>query len=180
MLISGRDARSLLESAGLSSRHARIALLSGLVGEPLRTNHVHLYDQDRVRELAGRPSISWRQVNDACPTGIFVSRRAIDVTRPGAEQIGQVCGGWGDVDPWCWFAMGLHLADHGSLPFVATVSGFVVLAADIEGLRDGSELVLAPAGSWFGALERRRFWTGPGRPWELQLSPRRTPQGACR
>jgi hypothetical protein len=180
MLISGRDARALLRTAGLSSRHARTALHSGLVGEPLRTTTAHLYDQERVQELAGRPPIDWGVVAEACPTGIFVARRVITVTLSREEQIDQVSGGWGGLSPWVWLAMKLHVDDHGSLPLVATVSGFVVLGADIVGVRHGSELVLAPPGVWFGRFEGVRLWTGPGRPWELHLSRRRTPRGACR
>jgi hypothetical protein len=51
MLISGREARALLEQAGFSSRHARTALSSGLVGSPIRTTAAHLYDEARVREV---------------------------------------------------------------------------------------------------------------------------------
>ena len=73
------------------------------------------------------------------------------------------------MSPWARLGMHLRLERHGSLPFVARVSGFVVLGADILGLQGQSELVLGPAGGWYDEVAGCRFPTGPGRPWVLHL-----------
>jgi hypothetical protein len=58
---------------------------------------------------------------------------------------------------------------HGGLPWVATVSGFVVLAAIARGAhqtQDGRmRFDLAPAAEWREAVEGRWFPTGAGRHW---------------
>jgi hypothetical protein len=170
MLMSGRDARAVLELAGWSSRQAREALECGLAGEPVRTRAAHLYDEERVRALASRPIIEWQVVADACPTGIFVARRRVDARLARDDQLNQVARGWQDVSIWTWLAIGLHLRIHGSLPFVTTVASGVLLGADIVGLSGGTDLVLGPPGGWFDRLEDARLLTGPGRPWVLHLS----------
>jgi hypothetical protein len=57
----------------------------------------------------------------------------------------------------------------GGLPWIATVSGFVVLAAVATGAgleSDGSiRFDLEPAGAWREAVEGRWFHTGAGRHW---------------
>ena len=49
----------------------------------------------------------------------------------------------------------------GSLPFVATYLGYVVLAADLVQLGD-PEPVLEPPGPWAGAVTGRRLRTPRG------------------
>ena len=75
------------------------------------------------------------------------------------------------MSPWRWVALGCQIDRLGRIPFVATVSGFVVLGADIVGLGPGSELSLAEPGSWFDPVSDGRLPTGPGRPWFLYLGP---------
>jgi hypothetical protein len=170
MLISGREARARLEAAGFSSRHARVALDCGLAGIPRRTKAAHLYDRQSVRDLANRPSIDWRTVFETCPEGIFVARRALDVTRSHAELVEQASNGWDGLDPWVRVAMSFQIEKLGGLPFVATVAGVVVLGADIVGGRPRCGLRLAEPGEWFERLRGARLSTGPGRPWVLHLA----------
>ena len=106
MLISGREARALLETAGFSSRHARTALDSGLAGTPIRTRSAHLYDMARVRELAARRRIWWREVHEVCPEGIFVARRELDVTCSHPELVERAASGWHELNPWVWSSSG--------------------------------------------------------------------------
>src|ERR1700710_974419 len=169
MLISGREARALLQAAGFSSRHARTALESGLAGEPIRAKVAHLYDEARVHELAGRPTGAWRAVLEGCPDGIFVARRELDLTRSTPELVEQASRGWGEMNPFQWSAMCSHIRRHGNLPFVATVGSVVVLGADVVGGRAGSELRLAEPGGWFNRFRGGRLASGPGRPWVLFL-----------
>jgi len=176
MFISGRDARAILEAAGFSSRHARTALACGLAGNPIRAGSAHLYDEARVRDLAARPTMGWRQVHEACPDGIFVARRDLDVSRPLPELVELAARDWGGLNPWVWLALSFQIKALGGLPFVLTVAGSVVLGAEIVGRRAGSELRLADPGPWFDQFRGRRLSTGPGRPWVLHLSDR-LPQG---
>jgi hypothetical protein len=170
MLISGREARALLEAAGFSSRHARIALSRGLGGEPIRTRAAHLYDEARVRDLAARAAIGWSEVHEICPEGIFVARRDLDVSLSLPAQFEHAARGWGDLNPWVWMLMGFQVRARGSLPFVLTVAGVVVFGADIVGMREGCELRLERPDRWFDRLQGRRLSTGPGRPWVVHLS----------
>jgi hypothetical protein len=169
MLISGREARALLQGAGFSSRHARTALDCGLAGEPVRAKAAHLYDEARVHELAGRPTVEWRAVLEGCPEGIFVARRELDLTRSTPELVAQASRGWGEMNPFQWWAMCAHIHKHGSLPFVATVASVVVLGADVVGGLAGSELRLAEPGAWFDRFRGGRLVSGPGRPWVVFL-----------
>jgi hypothetical protein len=170
MLISGREARTLLESAGFSSRHARTALDRGLAGTPIRTRAAHLYDDDLVHDLASRPTIGWRAVHEACPEGIFVARRELDLGCSQPELVEQASSGWGSLNPFEWLAMRFQVDRRGSLPFIANVAGVVVLGGDIVGGRPGCGLRLAEPGPWFERLRGARLATGPGRPWVLHLA----------
>lgn len=65
--------------------------------------------------------------------------------------------------------MTFRIEAHGSLPFLATVSGLVVLGADIVGVR-GPTLELTTPGAWFDRFQESRLLIGSGRPWALHLS----------
>jgi hypothetical protein len=171
MWMSSRDARAVLATIGVSSRGARRVLGSGLAGEPVRTRSAVLYDEERVQALVERPTLGFPDLVDHCPEGVFVARRQVDARLTRAEQLVHLSGGWGAVSTWRWVAMAHQIRQHGSLPFVATVSGFVVLGADVKGLLGFSELVLGPSGPWFDAVADCRIPTGPGRPWVLHLGP---------
>jgi hypothetical protein len=171
MLISGREARAILEGAGVSPRGARRVLASGLAGVPVVTRAAHLYDDERVREVAGRLKLTWHDLEDICPAGILIARRDLDVTATRAEQLAAVRDGWEVISMWRRWQLCDAVRRHGRLPFVASVSGFVALGADIVGFGDGSDLLLDPPGAWFSSLEERRLPTGQGRPWRLEIGP---------
>ena len=159
----------MLEAGGFSSWHARKALANGLVGEPIRAGGVHLYEQERVHELAQRPVVTWRRVFEICSEGVFVARRDLDATRPVTELLGEVSLGWDGVNPWEWLALRDQVRQRGSLPFLATSGGVVILGADIVGTRPGAGFLLAEPGGWFEPLEGCRFPSGPGRSWKMHL-----------
>ena len=161
----------MLVAAGVGSRGARRVLESGLAGEPVRTRAAVLYDVARVQALAERPTLGLWDLVDRCPGGFFMARRPMDVRLSPAEQLGDLSHGWGEVSRWRWVAMAHQVRRQGSIPLIVTVSGFVVLGADIVGLRGFSELVLGPAGTWFDAVAGSRVPMGPGRPWVLHLGP---------
>jgi hypothetical protein len=169
MFVSGRQARAILHAAGVSTWHARNALACGLAGQPIRTAGAHLYDETQVRELADRRSVSWREVFETCPEGIFVSRRDLDVALARDEIMDVVSRGWTEISPYVWLWLCLQLDARGRLPFVATVAGFVVLGAEIVGLRPGRGFELAAPGTWFDGFGNTQLAKGPGRAWVLHL-----------
>jgi hypothetical protein len=153
----------------VSAWSAERVLSSGLAGEPIRTGSAVLYEQARVTELAERPTTQWSELDERCPAGIFVSRRAFPVTGSRTDQLAALSGGWSGVCLWTWIVMAQQIQRHGHLPFVATVGGLVVLGADIVEARGLSQLVLGPPGPWFEVMAQRWFPTGRGRPWVLHL-----------
>jgi hypothetical protein len=169
MLIGARRARELLVRDGVSTWSAARVLESGLAGEPIRTGSAVLYDEARVVELAGRPSVGWPDIDDLCPAGLFVSRRDFPATAPRADQLSALCMGWSAVNMFAWVGMTLRIPHLGPVGFVATIGGLVVLGADIVETRSFSELVLAPPGPWFESAAGHWMPSGPGRPWLLTL-----------
>lgn len=169
-MISARSATGVLQSAGLGGRQARRVLDCGLAGPPLPTSAALLYDRDRVIELAGRPELDGATADAATPGGLFVARRDVDVLAPEGEQRATLRGGWG-FSPLAALIVRVRVAQHGHVPLVATVGGFVVTGANILevlGSSDGYHLVLREPGPWFETFRARRFPTGPGRPWVLR------------
>jgi hypothetical protein len=146
-------------------------LSSGVAGEPVRTPSGDLYEEERVTELAERPSVSRPEVELLCPAGFFVSRRNFPATSPRPEQLAALSNGWDAVSPWQWIAVRFQLEAYGSFPFVATIGGLVVLGADIVEARGLLGLELRNPGAWFDGLEGRWFPTGQGRPWVLHVGP---------
>jgi hypothetical protein len=177
MLISGREACEVLGEVGVGAKGARRLLASGLVGTPVRTRSAHLFDAEQVRAVAQRPTVPWHTIQETCPAGIFVARRQVDLTTPYEVQLRALADGWGGISPWTWVPMGFRISHHGSLPFVATVAGFVAFGAEIVGRQDGSRMLLRRPGEWFARLEDHRLLTGPGRPWALVLGHSRASAG---
>jgi len=170
MMISARRATRVLELAGLGGRQARRVLACGLAGPPVATRAALLYDADRVAELAGRPEISDATADAATPGGLFVARRDVDVLAPEDQQRGSLQGGWG-FSPVAAVLVRIRVEQHGHVPLVATVGGFVAAGAEILEVLvspEGYHLVLQEAGPWFATFRGRRFATGPGRPWVLR------------
>ena len=169
MLISAREACTLLTREGVSRRGALKVLAAGLAGPATPARHAVLYEEARVAELAARPSIYWPDAAEWSPGGFFVSRRAFPATGSRSEQLAALSGGWTSVSPWAWLLVALQLQRHGPFPFVATVGGLVVLGADIVEVRGFSTLELQEPGPWFDDVAGCWFPTGPGRPWVLHI-----------
>jgi hypothetical protein len=178
MLISQREAAGVLDQGGVARRQARDLLRAGFVGAPIRAGNVCLYDRAAVEDLASWPRLSLPELDRLCPAGVFVARRAPDLTADRATQLASVSAGW-QMSPWTWLWLSTKVDACGSVPFVATVAGYVALGADIaaaerpEAAVGTTSLVLAEPGAWFEGVRRRRVQTGPGREWVLREPPRR-------
>ena len=155
MLMTARKASQALVRDGVSLWSANAVLKAGLAGEPERTETSVLYDADRVRDLAQRPTVSWTQLEGLCPAGFFVSRRNCPATGSREEQVAALSDGWGSVCPWRWVVMDIQRS----------------LGADIVETRGFSHMVLEPPGPWFEPMEGCWFPTGRGRPWVLHVGP---------
>lgn len=129
-----------------------------------------LYDEAHVRELALSPYVDEADAEAACPRGVFVARRLIDVSRPEDERLALLADDWG-LSTWSALRIRVLVERRGHVPLVATVGGFVTTGAEITGvLRAGPDtyhLALRAPGDWFEVFQGRRFPTGPGRPWVL-------------
>lgn len=167
VLVTGREATRRLQAIGVSERSARRVLAAGLAGDPVVTPAAHLYDADTVDRLAARPHLSWPELREACPHGLFVARRAGDVE--------DLAGDW-PISPWVTSWMSILVDRHGSVPLVGAVAGFVTVGADIvrvgfapgwTSLHPLVRLTLAPAGAWFERFRERQLITGPGPTWVL-------------
>jgi hypothetical protein len=168
VLISQRGAAELLADSGVARRQARQVLAAGLAGPPVRAAGALLYERDRVRELARRPRASAALVDEACPWGLFVARRFVDVTQAVAVQREAASDGW-DFSIWTSVWLRFHIQQEGFMPFVVTVGSFVALGADLRECRTsragGFRVALEEPGPWFAALRGHRVALGPGRPW---------------
>jgi len=170
MLVSGREAATILAASGLSRDAARMALAGGLAGAPLRLKGSLLYDEDLVRALARRPHAVISDLSRRCRSGTFVARLnplGTSRTEPG----------W-HVSPWARVWIHHSISTVGYYPFVATISGFVVEGAEIVSVAvhpAAKELrtsfVTRSAGEWFDAFQGTRFTTGPGGPWLIWRAP---------
>jgi len=146
-------------------------LNAGFAGAAIRAGNVCLYDRDTVAELASWPKLSLADLDRLCPVGVFVARRAPDLTADRATQLASVSDGW-QMSPWTGLWLRSRVEMCGSVPLVATVAGFVALGADITAVVSATpqetSLVLAEPGAWFDGVRRRRVQTGPGRAWVLR------------
>lgn len=167
--MSGREAARLLACAGVGERQARQVLAAGLAGTPQRVSGALLYDDALVNQLVHSPYVD--EAETACPWGLFVARRLVDVARPEDQRLASLASGWG-LSTWTALRIRVLVADHGHLPLVATVGGFVTTGAEITGVHragpDEYHLTLRAADGWFEVFRGRRYPTGPGRPWVLQ------------
>ena len=168
MLISARQAAERLGVQGVTRRQARELLSAGFAGDPVVTRGAHLYDADRVDELAGWTRLRWPDVMRACPHGLFVARRFVDVRTPRCEQLAAVRGEW-RLSPWSALELRFRVERGGPVPLVATVCGHVALGAEIQHVRGDRtgrwQFGLEDPGLWFEGMSGHRLWTGPGRPW---------------
>jgi hypothetical protein len=164
-LLTQRAATERLRSLGIGPRQARQVLDAGLAGDPLRTSAALLFESERVESLVRRPVLPWAEVDEVCPSGLFVARRSADDLRDG----------W-TLPLHARIAVVLVAQADGQLPMVATTGGFVTGGAGIvdthgegtaRGRRDTCRLDLVEPASWFESFHERRLPTGPGRPWWL-------------
>lgn len=163
-----RAAERRLATIGLARRHATQVLQAGLAGRPEITTSALLYDADAVDALVARAPLTVAEVLDTCPQGLVVARRTTSCLDDLVDgwDFGEVIGSW----------INLRAAEHGHVPLVATVGGFVTMGAEIvtvttrvgdDPSRPKSTLTLRPATGWVEAMSGRRLARGPGRPWSL-------------
>ncbi len=141
-----------------------------------------VYDESRVQEVAARPLVDEQRLREACPLGVFVARlargRSLDTSAEWDEQARAVAA-QPPLPPMTAAVIGVrHRLADGRLPWVATVSGFVVFGGEATGWRragDGSNVVdLERPGPWYRDVAERWFAFGRGRhwclwdPWRLQ------------
>jgi hypothetical protein len=165
MLISKREAAGMLGDLGLSRRHAEQVLDAGLAGVPAPSSASWLYDLDQVELLSRRPLVKEADAAAACPHGLFVARgpaALVDASRWSMSHLTRLY-------------LRICLAQHGPVPLVVTVGGFVARAADITAVHAADSRALAPtvftldpAGAWFDTFRDHRHPTGPGKSWLLQ------------
>jgi hypothetical protein len=181
VLVSSRRALHLLATRVASFEQARRLLQSGAAGPPASVGGVVAYDQDMVLDLATRPWVDENALAEACPWGVHIARlgrdRSLDVTLPWEELADRVAHQRA-LPPMTATLLGVRMKISEGLPWVATVSGYVVFGAETTGwqpLGDGAvRFALRPPGAWFRIVERRWFAFGPGRhwffwdPWRLQ------------
>jgi hypothetical protein len=172
-MMSERQAAEVLGGRGLGREQARQLLLTGAAGTGLRVGRSTAYDDRLVRGLAHRPSVDLEALAAACPHGVHVARirrgLPFHCDWPWSRQAETLATQPGMTPMTRALVVGLPIAAHGGLPWVATVSGFVVFAATATGARvaeDGRIVFdLAPPDAWRAAVERRWFYAGPGRHW---------------
>lgn len=180
-MISTREAARHLHGIGLTRRQTDRLLGAGFAGEPLRTAGAMLWHEGRVHELASRPWVEETGLDEVCPQGLFVARRHVDLRAPATDQLAAVRGDW-DLSLLTRVFVKHAVGQHGLLPFVATVTGFVALGAEIVDVtttvrttrattgspRQVTTLDLERPGAWFEHLRGRRLPSGPGRPWVIR------------
>lgn len=182
MFVSGREAALILAEAGLSRGQARKVLAAGLAGPSIRTAGSLLYDESQVRALLARAVVERGELPDPCRATMFVARlgarrdaaapdqrwQGADLSAQEAEQVDAARMYW-DLSPWVEVMVRVAIQEHGFVPFVATVAGFVVLGGNGTRVSHvpgrGDVFTLAPPTSWFDTLRQARFPTGPGGPW---------------
>jgi hypothetical protein len=171
MLISTSAAAITLSEVGLSRERTRLLLETGVAGPATRVSGAVLYDAGRVEGLT-----RWLRVRDldvaaACPDGLLVGRlaphRRLDLTDTPDAQRRAIGEGWHPPRAARWLIHG-RAALGVTMPFVATVSGFILLGADVAGIepdgRGGRRLLLEEPGEWYDELRGRRWLAGRGGP----------------
>jgi len=179
MWVSGREARRILAPVVSGDAQAKAVLKAGLAGAPLATGRGPLYDEHRVRALAGRAVMDESALATVCPLGLYVARLArsvqVDATQPW-EVLTRSLGSVPRMPGLTAALLGVRITLSGQLPWVATLCGFVVTGGEIIGRREvpgePSAFVLQRPGTWFAVLEKRRVpTTVGGRPWHLWIPP---------
>lgn len=156
---------AILAEADLGRRQARLLLKTGVAGHGKRPGAVVLYEAARVRDLAGWPVLTPGQIQAACPFGVLVGRFAADRV-PDVDDLTDgvltaARGSW-DLPGWpTLFCLAMVTYRQIRVPFLATMSGFVLAGAEIAGVAEAG-LRLEPPGRWFDAVRRHRMPRGQG------------------
>jgi hypothetical protein len=166
VLLTGRQARATLVTAGISEHRTRIALTCELAGPALKTSAALLYDGDQVAQLGRRRVVTHDEIHQRCTSQVFVSRRPVHMSWHPDRLRAELSVIPGQISPLTVLALWRR---EGGIPFIATVAGFVVLGATIREAH-GQHLVLDDPGAWFDGLEDTQLLTGNGRQWKL-MSP---------
>jgi hypothetical protein len=171
MVVTQREAATLLKQLGLGRRAAREVLDAGLAGEPGYAGAALLYDRARVNRLVDRPVLTAHDLAPTFPKGLLVLRCHGMHGWSADGVLREMAVGARGMGLWtrlmlCCFA---DLAD--GYPAVATVGGFVLRSAQVIAMRAEAGrpvLRLGPPGPWADVLEGARLPTGPGgRTWTL-------------
>lgn len=161
----------MLTAVGIGERQARQVLAAGLAGAPQRTAGAVLYEGEAVGGLALTPYVDDVDAEKACPWGLFVARRVVDVALPEDERRAVLAEDW-TLSTWSAIRVRVLVQDRGHVPLVATVGGFVTTGAEITAAHRTSpeayRLTLREPTAWFEVFRGRRFPSGPGRPWVLR------------
>lgn len=203
-MMTAREASERLGSLALGREPARRALLAGVAGPGIRTRGALLYEAAEVHAAVERaldPPISGWADGAATFVGRVAPRtpepdstwrtwRGADLTAPAGEQRDAVRAWW-HLSIWTQVWIGSMSRKKGFFPFIATVSGFVAVGADIVSLDqslDGeadrimrakprarpsyrpalpTAFVLREPGAWFEPLRGRLLGTGPGGPFSI-------------
>jgi len=196
MLISAREAARILADLPLDREAVRRLLLAGFAGPVLRAGGASLYDEQRVTALLDTPLLDWPLVTaappaptappaaaSAVPPRVLVARvgprrpvdeplrawAGADLAAPIVEQRDGARMFW-RISPLTRLELRLAIEQQGAFPFVATVSGFVALGADIVAVHQharGTVLELADPSEWFHGFAGHRLSTPGGSPWLL-------------
>jgi hypothetical protein len=131
MLVSARHACGLLlEERGIARAQARRLLAAGLAGPGVRGAGAVLYDPIAVQALASRPVLELDELAPVCPNGLVVARldatRRTDAMADWQERAADLSGPWA-MPPWTRALLAARIAALGTLPWVATLCGHVVL-----------------------------------------------------
>ena len=200
MLVSARHACGLLlEERGIARAQARRLLAAGLAGPGVRGAGAVLYDPIAVQALASRPVLELDELAPVCPNGLVVARldttRRTDAMADWQERAVDLSGPWA-MPPWTRALLAARITALGTLPWVATLCGHVVLGADAVGVhsdaapahvREGHgedrdavvTFTLARPGSWFDAVGDAVLRTGRGGRPCLIWVPRCGPPDPC-
>jgi len=92
------------------------------------------------------------------------------MTAPMSEQLDAVCRWW-HISLYTQILFQAWVERDGYLPFLATVSGFVVVGADLIGIdpwcREGTSFRLREPSGWFDPFRHSRLPVTRGGPWQL-------------
>jgi hypothetical protein len=179
MDLSGREVGEIL---GLGRSQTTRLLASGLAGPGHRRGRATLYDAAAVAALRDRRVIGETTPLPApCTHGVLVAR--VGPWREVSADVPTMARG-----PWSLTLSRkgvLNLMrEHGPVPLVVTVAGFVLGGGEVTGYaydRPTTLLQTCEPGAWFETFREARVPLGPGEPlrfwrcaWDEPMSHRRT------